>query len=431
MRPENSIGDRIAAYRTARWLTQRQLAASAHVSLSLLRKVEQGSRPVTDRTLEAIADALGAEPDVLAGRRRVTDSRVHAAVPSIRMAIAAYDLPEDGPVRPLVQLQQAVGEATGWRLGSQYTRLAESLPVLLGELTRCRHGDGIDQRATGARLLVSAYRAADAVAYKYGYYDLSARLVELMRASAEVADDTAIREVMQLFSLCVRELEPDALAGEAATVQPSWTNAAFAVGERRDDRESESPLLKVRNGDLGIDDVTVVGVAVRNDGAVGTGGADGLGEAGCDQFNLVAGIGNFAEHRGTCASDNPKLTLTIGVNHGIGAQLADYRLQFPHDFVLQVAAHLAAPQLAKVGRADAAFERPDRDGHRCALTEGLQAFEFDAAGARCCSAVPGGLRRGRAVALVHGCSLRSWLSSRPPPTIAPLPVANPGPRRSL
>ena len=177
MRPTHSIGDRIAAYRTARRLTQRQLAAAAHVSLSLLRKVEQGDRPASDQTLAAIAEALSTEPDVLAGERRSTDSRVHVAVPKLRTAIDAYDLPEDGPVRPLAHLQQAIGETTRWRLSSQYTRLAESLPELLGELTRCRHDGGADQRVAAARLLGAAYRAADAVAYKYGYYDLSARLV--------------------------------------------------------------------------------------------------------------------------------------------------------------------------------------------------------------------------------------------------------------
>lgn len=192
MRPTHSIGDRIAAYRTARRLTQRQLAAAAHVSLSLLRKVEQGDRPASDRTLAAIAEALSTEPDVLAGERRSTDSRVHVAVPKLRTAIDAYDLPEDGPVRPLAQLQQAIGETTRWRLSSQYTRLAESLPELLGELTRCRHDGGADQRMAAARLLGAAYRAADAVAYKYGYYDLSARLVELMRASAEAVEDPAL-----------------------------------------------------------------------------------------------------------------------------------------------------------------------------------------------------------------------------------------------
>ncbi|TDC81862.1 helix-turn-helix transcriptional regulator [Actinomadura sp. 7K507] len=189
---ENSIGDRIAAHRTARRLTQRQLASSAHVSLSLLRKVEQGDRPVTDRTLAALAEALETEPDVLVGQRRPTDSRVHTALPNLRTAIDAYDLPEDGPVRPLAELERATGAATRRRLSSQYTRLAESLPDLLGELTRYRHSEDVEHQARAARLLVSAYRAADAVAYKYGYYDLSARLVELMRASAEVVEDPAL-----------------------------------------------------------------------------------------------------------------------------------------------------------------------------------------------------------------------------------------------
>ncbi|MDL4776087.1 helix-turn-helix domain-containing protein [Actinomadura xylanilytica] len=193
MNAERRTNDRIAATRTARRLTQRQLAESAHISLSLIRKIEQGRRPASDQALEAIASALGVQPDALTGRRLDTDSRVHAAIPSLRTVIDAYDLPEDGLIRPLDQLRKAADEATRLRLASQYTRLVETLPPLLAELTRAAHGaHGFQLQAT-AGLLAVAYRAADAVAYKYGYYDLSARLVELMRRASDMADDPALR----------------------------------------------------------------------------------------------------------------------------------------------------------------------------------------------------------------------------------------------
>uniref|UniRef100_UPI003753CEFE helix-turn-helix domain-containing protein n=1 Tax=Actinomadura sp. SCN-SB TaxID=3373092 RepID=UPI003753CEFE len=189
---DTRIGARIAATRAARRLTQQQLAESAHVSLSLLRKIEQGSRPVTDRTLEAVAEAVGSSPDTLAGKRAHTNTRIHAAIPAIRKAIDGYDLPDDGPVRPLPQLREAIEAATRHRLASQYVQLAETTPPLLSELARGIQGGGRIDLREAAWLLAVGYRAVDAVAYKYGYYDLSARLIELMRWAAGLTEDPVL-----------------------------------------------------------------------------------------------------------------------------------------------------------------------------------------------------------------------------------------------
>ncbi|MGK5555220.1 helix-turn-helix domain-containing protein [Actinomadura kijaniata] len=190
---DEKTGRRIAATRIARRMTQQQLADAALISLSTLRKAEQGARPITDRTLEAVAGALGVQADVLTGQQRPrTDSRVHAAIPAIRTAIDAYDLPDDGPVRPLPALHQAVEGMTRLRLASQYTRIAETAPPLLAELTRAIQDRDGGRRRQAATLLTAATRAADAVAYKAGYYDLSARMVELMRWAARQADDPLV-----------------------------------------------------------------------------------------------------------------------------------------------------------------------------------------------------------------------------------------------
>lgn len=116
---------------------------------------------------------------------------MHAAIPDIRIAIDAYDVPDDGPVRSLARLRELTESAMRHRLTSQYTRLAEELPPLLGELSRAVLDEGTERRSA-AGLLAAAYRSADAVAYKYGYYDLSARLIELMRRSAQAAEDPAL-----------------------------------------------------------------------------------------------------------------------------------------------------------------------------------------------------------------------------------------------
>jgi transcriptional regulator with XRE-family HTH domain len=162
-------------------MTQEQLADAACVALGTIRKIERGERGVSDSTLEAIADALGIDPIRLRTDRGPAHTRVHDALPALSAAIAAYDLPEDGPVRPLRELRESVDQAVDWRLGAKYTRIVRQVPSLLSELARAYHQAPAAQRADLAGLLVNAYRSADAVAYKFGARDLSARLIELMR----------------------------------------------------------------------------------------------------------------------------------------------------------------------------------------------------------------------------------------------------------
>lgn len=74
-----------------------------------------------------------------------------------------------------------------WRLDAQYGRIATHAPDLLDDVLATFHA-ARDKRAA-ARLIVATARSADAVAYKYGARDLSARLVELMRWAVPYAED--------------------------------------------------------------------------------------------------------------------------------------------------------------------------------------------------------------------------------------------------
>lgn len=187
-----ALGLRIATIRNARSLTQNQLADAALVSPSTIRKVERGIRTPGYDILHAIADALQVTADHLLEGPGHTDSRVHLAVPAIRAAIASYDLPDDGPVRPLNELAVRVQKMVEQRLNSEYARLVDGLAPLLAELQRAvQHYQGAD-RQQAARLLAAAYRSADAAAYKYGHPDLSGRLVELIRWAAGITEDPAL-----------------------------------------------------------------------------------------------------------------------------------------------------------------------------------------------------------------------------------------------
>ncbi|MEU5973795.1 transcriptional regulator [Streptomyces sp. NPDC047315] len=70
--------------------------------------------------------------------------------------------------------------------------IAESIPPLLAELFRAFDTTADQDRPAVANLLVSALRTADAVAYKHGARDLSARLVDLMRWAVPSAEDPLV-----------------------------------------------------------------------------------------------------------------------------------------------------------------------------------------------------------------------------------------------
>ncbi|MEU9208569.1 helix-turn-helix transcriptional regulator [Streptomyces sp. NPDC048415] len=188
---DSGVGRRIAYYRSVvrPKMTQQELADAARVALGTIRKIEQGERGVTSATLEAIAEALGIDPARLRSDRGAAHTQVRDALPALSAAIATYDLPEDGRVRPMAELRLAVDEAATWRLGAQYTRIARRLPALLSELARAYHAAPGHERADVAGLMVSAYRSADAVAYKFGARDLSARMVDIMRWASPEAED--------------------------------------------------------------------------------------------------------------------------------------------------------------------------------------------------------------------------------------------------
>ncbi|WP_429413858.1 hypothetical protein [Nocardia sp. GAS34] len=114
-------------------------------------------------------------------------------------------------------LRRAVASIIVDRLNSNYLRLACELPSLLDELHRAR----LQQPEAGVNsLLVQAYRAADAIADKYGYPDLSARIIAMMN---DVADD-------------------DLLAATTAYVRTElfFGNHQFATGRKLLERAADS-----------------------------------------------------------------------------------------------------------------------------------------------------------------------------------------------
>jgi len=180
-------GQAIAAARKARGLTQGELARRAAVSLSLLRKIEQGTRPLTATVRAALDAVLGPAPDDGAA----APDRIAVALPQLRAVMDAYDIPPGPPyaIRSLAELRRMTNAATAWRLSSQYAKLAGLVPGLITDLTaKALNSAGHEQEQAFA-LLALAYRAADAIADKHGHHDMSGRATGLIRwAAARSAD---------------------------------------------------------------------------------------------------------------------------------------------------------------------------------------------------------------------------------------------------
>ncbi|MFB7845539.1 helix-turn-helix domain-containing protein [Streptomyces sp. NPDC056053] len=187
------VGERIAARRRARRLTQTGLAAASHVSYATIRAVERGARRPSDEVLEALAAALGVDATQLRTGYVGTERRVHQALPALSAVIAGYDIPQGPPSREPAELSAAVDEMVGWRLGAQYGRIAVEIPGLLHDTIRYVHTARAAEQQEAARMLVAAARAADAIAFKYRSHDLSARLIDLMRWAADRTADPLVQ----------------------------------------------------------------------------------------------------------------------------------------------------------------------------------------------------------------------------------------------
>jgi transcriptional regulator with XRE-family HTH domain len=186
-------GREIAAARKANGLTQQELAQRAAVSLSLLRKIEQGSRSLSPEVSAALRTVLQDRTEDASAPDRIT-----SALADVRGITDVYDIVPEIPRAPipLQELRTLTSSATRLRLASRYTQLASLLPALIADLTAAAltsSGGHEQQQAFG--LLALAYRSADAIADKYGHHDLSARATELIRWSAARADDRLLEQM--------------------------------------------------------------------------------------------------------------------------------------------------------------------------------------------------------------------------------------------
>lgn len=188
-----SVGQRVAEIRKLHGHTQEKLAADAHVSYSLLRKVESGDRPASSSFIAAVARALGVRVTDLT-EQPYTDSSAptseQLAVPTLRLALVEGDDPVlDAPLLSFDDLRSGIGRVRELDRLSRPAEMAQELPDLI------RHLHGAFQEASGNRrarlssMLSTAYCYAEVALYRLGHLDLAHLADERARHLASAGDD--------------------------------------------------------------------------------------------------------------------------------------------------------------------------------------------------------------------------------------------------
>ncbi|MBF6217604.1 helix-turn-helix transcriptional regulator [Nocardia abscessus] len=130
------LGERLQTVRKRRGLTQRELAESSGVSLSLIRKIEQGERDDTPMdTLRRFAVALGCPLTVLLGPDPAPPHGYGGGelwTPTREALSSMRDAPTAEPVS-VRSLEAALSHATRLYHDNEYERLARVLPRLIDD----------------------------------------------------------------------------------------------------------------------------------------------------------------------------------------------------------------------------------------------------------------------------------------------------------
>lgn len=191
---EDHIGHRIATTRKLRHLTQKGLADAAHISLGMVRQIEQGTRSPSPAVVAAIARALSVPVSDLVGQPYLAELRrdqLDALIQPIRESLDVYDLGVDPDLepRPLADLSDGSERICALIRAADLRTAATELPALILELTSVAHENGTE-RAWAT--LATGYRSAHDIATKLGFHDLASVALDRMAWAAERASSATL-----------------------------------------------------------------------------------------------------------------------------------------------------------------------------------------------------------------------------------------------
>lgn len=194
---EEHNGARIARIRKQRGLTQQGLAMRAHLSKSLLSKVECGQKPASPALVAACARALGVSTSDLLGQPYADElrrDRMDALIQPIREGLENWDVDLDWQTapRPAALIWTDVQRALEQRRQARYTDMVRDLPVLIDESVQTVHTSTGEEQRLAYECLAETFRSVFTVAWNFGYIDLATVALDRLAWTAPRAEEPGL-----------------------------------------------------------------------------------------------------------------------------------------------------------------------------------------------------------------------------------------------
>ncbi|WP_214110756.1 helix-turn-helix domain-containing protein [Acrocarpospora catenulata] len=232
----SSLGDRLAAARKRRGLTQSELASLAGVSLSLIRKIEQGERPDTRlETLRKIAKSLGVATTTLIGERQsVAGSVTDPQWQQVMRAMTGQDDATGDPLPTTGGLDSAVTAAVRLYHLDNYRELATVLLPLVTEANALVAAQE-DEASTALALRARVMQVVGSLATQTRHFKASELALGIaLRDAQDTGDDIeAASAVITQCWLLLRQGKLD----EARELATLWADRIEPRMSRATDRE--------------------------------------------------------------------------------------------------------------------------------------------------------------------------------------------------
>jgi transcriptional regulator with XRE-family HTH domain len=207
---DQSVSARLRRLRKLRGLTQHQLAAGSHFSVSLIKKVEQGTQPPSPAFVAGVARVLAVSPEHLYGteeRSIFEQPRAEAVgIGALRTALDSYDDPApDGDPLDLVTVERRLQQVGRQLVGMRYADAAGELPNLLHHAYILAEEPG-HAGERGRAALHDSYRMAATLAGRFRQADLAAVASERHVQLAPLTGDP-LRIAISAFHRSSRHLQ--------------------------------------------------------------------------------------------------------------------------------------------------------------------------------------------------------------------------------
>jgi transcriptional regulator with XRE-family HTH domain len=195
-----TIGKRIRELRDG-WMTQSDLAAAADVSLSLIRKLEQGQRHTASvATLHRIARALDVDLGELFGREALPDAGPDAGVVALRRAVSDVDDllgGLDADPLPVDEARRTVTYLWGTYWSGKFDALAGLIPPALAGIRATLHAANLDDRPEAADVLSRVYWVAGSTLAHMRQQDAAFMAARRAVELADTANDELLSAVLR------------------------------------------------------------------------------------------------------------------------------------------------------------------------------------------------------------------------------------------